>query len=110
MRIQYLAVLISLGIILPMSAAAFECPIIGKQTQAQIDKVSGTAKGLEYYFPNERAMKQVMALLSVARAELAGGMASHNGAKGKGDHAVAVAKIKSASGHAYAAASLLKFL
>ncbi len=106
MKIQVLAVLFALAIFIPMSAIAFECPRIGKQAQAQIDKVSGMAKSKM----SMKGHESVMALLAQARADLAGGLAMHSGAHGKADHALSVAKIKSASGHAYAAESLLKRL
>lgn len=106
MKIQVFAVLIALAAVIPMSAIAFECPKIGKQAQAQIDKAGGMAKGKM----SMKGIESVMVLLAQARSDLAGGLALHSGAHGKADHALSVAKIKSASGHAYAAASLLKRL
>ena len=106
MKIQVFAVLIALAVVMPMSAMAFECPRIGKQAQAQIDKIASMAKGKM----SMKGIESVMALLAQARSDLAGGLALHSGAHGKPDHALSVANIKSASGHAYAAESLLKRL
>ena len=106
MKLKIGVLLVVIAFLLPLSAAAFECPRIGKEAQAQIDKVSGMAKSKM----GIKDIGTVTALLANARSELAGGLALHTGAHGKGDHAVSVAKIKSASGHAYAAESLLKRL
>ena len=106
MKLNALVVLIALSLLIPLSAWAFECPRIGKEAQSMIDKVNGMAKGKM----GMKGIDGVTALLSVAKADLAGGLAAHKGAQGKPDHAVAVAKIKSASGYAYAAEQLLKRL
>ena len=101
-----LAILVAFGILLPGSAMAFECPVIGKKAQAQIDEISKMAEPKM----SVKGFDRVTALLANARAELAGGLALHSGAHGKADHGLSVAKIKAASGYAYAAGVLLKKL
>lgn len=106
MKMRITALAIIAAFLLPLSAGAFECPKIGKKAQAHIDEVSTMAKGKM----SAAGIDGVEALLKNAQALLDDGMATHKGAKSKGDHAVSVAKINSADAYAGAAEALLKRL
>ena len=88
---------------IPGLALAFECPVLFKQAQAEIDKVKAAMKGM----PKSK-MVLVHSLLDDAKMYLTTARHNHEKPRGKFDHARAMAKADTARGHAKAALVLLR--
>ncbi len=86
----------------PGLGLAFECPVLFKQAQAEIDKVKAKMMGMP-----KGKMELVHSLLDDAKTLLTSARHNHNKPQGKYDHARAMAKADSARGYAKAARVLL---
>ena len=82
---------------------AFECPVLFKQAQAEIDKVTAAMNGMP-----KSNMALVHSLLDDAKMYLTTARHNHAKPQGKFDHARAMAKADTARGHAKAALVLLR--
>jgi len=102
MNAKFPALIVVLLLMLPAVGLAFQCPVLFKQAQAEIDKVAADMKAMP-----KGNMALVHTLLDDAKTLLTSGRHNHAKPQGKYDHARAMAKADSARGYAKAARVLL---
>ena len=98
--------IVSVALLIPFSAYAFECPKHFKAAQQAIDKVTQDMKGMEMMPKEQVALAH--ALLDDAKTWLKSAKHNHEKPQGLYDHARAIAKADAARGSALAA-DLLHF-
>ena len=96
-----MTLILSLTLLLPFSAYAFECPKHIKAAQQAIDKVTQDMKDMGMMAKNEKAL--VHALLDDAKTWLRSAKHNHEKPQGLYDHARSIAKADAARGSALAA-------
>ncbi len=101
MKLAAMMAALSVALLIPFGAYAFECPKHFKATQQAIDKVIQDMKGMEM-MPKEQ-VALVHALLDDAKTWLQSAKHNHEKPQGLYDHARAIAKADAARGYALAA-------
>ncbi len=93
--------IVSVALLIPFSAFAFECPKHFKATQQAIDKVTQDMKGMGMMPKEQVALAH--SLLDDAKTWLQSAKHNHEKPQGLYDHARAIAKADAARGYALAA-------
>jgi len=97
-----IAAALSMVVLIPQPARAFECPRQIVAAQKAIDKVTAGMKGMAKKM-KRRDMALVHALLDDAKMRLAAARHNHGKPQGRFDHARSIAKAVAAQGYARAA-------
>ena len=100
MKRAAMMVILALGLLIPFSAYAFECPKHFKAAQQAIDKITQDMKGMGMMPKDQLAL--VHAMVDDAKTLLKSAIHNHEKPQGLYDHARAIAKADAARGQALA--------